>query len=996
MAKILMVTVAFLWLTACGSGGGSGLPPINDAEEDASADGTSDTTINPDLPGTDSPLSDVTADMDDVPPPEDGMDLPGTDIPAEATNPGCQGEFQCPCNSPVDCLSTYCVESMHGFICTMPCSSADVCPIGWRCAQLATGGADSAFICQPPAVLCRPCKQNADCAEAAAGVGACLEQGPDGSFCATACSDTLPCPDGFACLETEVGRATLSLCQPISEGGCPCTDYFREKAFLTNCYRENPDLPNRRCTGERTCESECSALEPQPETCNGLDDDCNGGTDEDWATLLGDACTLGVGECVRDGDLVCDGDGADVVCNAIPGAAGTTEPCDYKDNDCNGVTDDAFVGELDQPCTVGVGECARSGVKVCNLNNGLTTCSVEPGTALSTDPCNGLDDNCNGITDDGVLTINGCGGSCNLGAANRGQPCDSTEDLDTCSDDFYECDANNINATYCKKAGSDADGDGFSAVGSDPALCRFCQCDCLDSNPSVNPYGTEGSVTNGLDDDCDGQIDEGGNACGGVAVLPNPPGTPCDFVGSNDLDDCQEDIYICNGQNATICSDMDNDGDNDNWSRLPPGTFPPCTKDCDDTVSSIYPGATESCNSRDDDCDGTTDEFNIHFNNGCGGVCTLTNPKDTKCDYRDKDIPDTRAYLDRDTCDDDKYTCATINTTVCSNVDTDSDNDAYCDIGSTPDCMAACNGDCNGTNAAIYPGATETCNSKDDDCDGVTDDASASYNNGCGGVCTLANAKDAPCDFVGTNDVDTCWEDKYVCNGINGTVCQNVDNDSDNDNYSIGSSGCSGDCNDSVFSVHPNAAEDCDSVDDDCDGCVDEAVGLDGREPGNDAYNGSNVAFGVTMTDCDGSSVNTISSMTLHRNASGCSADVDWYQIDYQDKFTCDDNSITIRFTSNSMNYYMCAYFDCSSGSLEEFECGAGTMVTDGPTAIDPHGYGCCCYGGACTVKLDSDTGTGGPDCSDTMYDDGKVYIKVFTPGGTSCGTGYSLEAYGK
>ncbi len=965
MAKLLIAACALVWLTACGSGGGSGLPPVGDAEPDVLDEILSDTPVTVDLPIADIPAADIAPDLGDVAPPEDGVDIPGTDTQDETVTPGCKGEFQCPCTSPVDCLSTYCVESMNGFVCTMPCSGAQVCPIGWRCAQLATGGADSAFICQPPAALCRPCKKDADCAEAVAGAGACIEQGPEGSFCATPCSDAQPCPDGFSCLETEVGRATLRLCQPVGQGLCPCTAYFREKAFLTNCYRENPDLPDRRCTGDRTCSSECSAMEPQRETCNGLDDDCTGNTDEDWAAVLGDACTLGVGECVRNGVLVCNSDERDVSCDAVPGTPAATEPCDNKDNDCNGVTDDPFVGELGQPCTVGVGACTRSGVKVCNLNNGLTTCSVEPGTPLSTDPCNGLDDNCNGLTDDGVLTINGCGGSCNLGAANRGQPCDSTEDLDTCLDDFFECDANNINATYCRNAGNDVDGDGFSAVGTVPAQCRFCQCDCLDSNPSVNPYGSEGSVLNGLDDDCDGQIDEGGNACGGIAVLPNPPGTACESAA--DLDDCQEDVYVCDGQNATLCSNVDNDVDNDGWSRLPPGTFPSCTKDCDDTVSAIYPGATETCNARDDDCDGTTDEFSVYYNNGCGGVCTLTNPKDTRCDYRDKEIADSRAYLDRDTCDDDKYTCATINSTICSNVDTDSDNDAYCDIGSDPECMAACNGDCNGSNAAIFPGATETCNSKDDDCDGGTDEASASFNNGCGGVCTLTNAKDAPCDFVATNDMDSCLDDKYFCNGLNATLCLDVDMDSDNDNYSRYDGVCSTkDCNDSNATVYPGATEVCNYVDNDCDGVTDEDL-RDGREgsPNNDTKTNA-YATGFTTDDCSDPPALQYTGLTLHRRQNG-TVDEDWYKFNYEDKSTCSYTDPLARFDSNPKGYSMCIYYACSDGTLEDKgsnHCRAGSRISDS------YGVGCCCSG-TCTAMLNNVNCDGGNDS-------GVVFVHVW------------------
>ncbi|ODS40419.1 hypothetical protein BEH94_08330 [Candidatus Altiarchaeales archaeon WOR_SM1_SCG] len=107
--------------------------------------------------------------------------------------------------------------------------------------------------------------------------------------------------------------------------------------------------------------------------------------------------------------------------------------------------------------------------------------------------------------------------------------------------------------------------------------------------------------------------------------------------------------------------------------------------DCNDSNSNVHPGAVEVCNGIDDDCEGAIDE---------GSVC-LTN-----------------------------YYC-------------DNDNDGYIDASVDGNCnyyncipagcQVAQGNDCNDTNAAINPGATEICNSDvDDDCNALTDESSCS------------------------------------------------------------------------------------------------------------------------------------------------------------------------------------------------------------------------------------------------------------------------------
>jgi hypothetical protein len=126
-----------------------------------------------------------------------------------------------------------------------------------------------------------------------------------------------------------------------------------------------------------------------------------------------------------------------------------------------------------------------------------------------------------------------------------------------------------------------------------------------------------------------------------------------------------------------------------------------------------------------------------------------------------------------------------------ASVCTDLDGDGYGNPGDVS-CPNGAQVDCNDNNASIHPGATEICNSADDNCNEQTDE----------GV-TTTFYRDLDADTFGnlTNTIAACSQPVgYVGNSL--------------------------DCNDNNLNVHPGATEVCNGVDDNCNGQVDEGGNL--------------------------------------------------------------------------------------------------------------------------------------------------------------------------
>ncbi|MDO8622339.1 MAG: peptidoglycan DD-metalloendopeptidase family protein [bacterium] len=274
--------------------------------------------------------------------------------------------------------------------------------------------------------------------------------------------------------------------------GNPCSDGegICERTGLLVCY---PDGSGTRC--------DAVPGEPSPESCNGLDDDCDGTVDDPWRTGLaqdvGNECVIAWDACRGDswGEWVCAPGGLSTVCNASEpdGRRPTDETCNGVDDDCNGTVDDPWRVGLTQD----IGNACEVEIPVCGVVSGFWQCTPDglATVCTPTEICNGRDDNCNGWVDDVAPDITASDPN-HCGACFR--PC--ADPFTQCSSGFcyIGCGTQSLCMEYCRilhcpNCGGYC-GDGLSTcvercrsipgylVGNDwsaqSCACRGCQSCC--------------------------------------------------------------------------------------------------------------------------------------------------------------------------------------------------------------------------------------------------------------------------------------------------------------------------------------------------------------------------------------------------------------------------------------------------------------------------------------------------------------------------------------
>ncbi|MBM4380139.1 MAG: putative metal-binding motif-containing protein, partial [Deltaproteobacteria bacterium] len=450
------------------------------------------------------------------------------------------------------------------------------------------------------------------------------------------------------------------------------------------------------------------------------------------------ACRPVAGRVTTAGD--CDDSSAAV----RPGAA---ETCNDVDDDCDGIRDDGLSYAQYYPDSDGDGFGALSGAPVSScaaipgrVANG-TDCNdlnvdVRPGAA---EACNGVDDDCNGQVDEGLsfsdyfVDVDGDGrgaaGSAALsscapvqGRVTSSDDCDDSRvsvrpgAAEACNGADDDCDGQVDEAVTTSTWYADADGDGHGAPGTGVQACAApsgrvqSQDDCDDTRASVKPGAPE--QCNGLDDDCNGQVDDSVQY---ADWFPDLDGDGFGAAGAQPENACSKPAgKVANAQ------------------------------DCDDARTTVHPNAAEACNAADDDCDGQVDE----------GLSLIGYYPDLDSDGYGSAAAQPQA------------SCAPVPGKVSTATD------------------------CDDANAAVHPGRAETCNGVDDDCSGAADE----------GLPTQAWYVDLDGDGYG------------AASGVGQDSCMAV----------AGRVANAQDCDDSKSTVKPGAAEACNGADDDCDGALDE------------------------------------------------------------------------------------------------------------------------------------------------------------------------------
>ena len=593
------------------------------------------------------------------------------------------------------------------------------------------------------------------------------------------------------------------------------------------------------CSAEQRCpdgscpeaDGACACVASGVETCNGLDDDCDGAVDEDTA---GGPCEVSSahGTCA----------GVSTCVAGVPGCAGPTavaEVCNGLDDDCSGAADEPFVD------------------------------SDGDGTADCADP----DDDGDGVCDASIAV---------LGVCLAGPDCAPLDPTEVCT-------------IYYRDGDDDGFGDcGTSTCLCEPlapfVLTACTRIDCDDDDPTRSPGLAD--VCDGRDNDCTGVADDGGidtdqdgvrNDCDddddGDGVLDGEDNCPenenadqADSNGDGVGDVCEED-NDGDGvpQNSDNCphtpnpaqADCDGDGIGDVCDPDDDNDLVPDTLDCLPCDDAAYPGnPIEQCNAIDDNCDGVTDEGSVGTTEPCDG-----------------DDPD--AYATGITmCTSDGSAVVCVETLqaelLCDGLD--DDGDGLIDEG-FPQMGASCDGPdadlcetgrmlCTSNAQPVCveegEGAVELCNGLDDDCDGETDEGFAGVGEPC----------DGPDADVYLDDVTVCAADGSgpICPDIDPPeeACDGLDDDGDgwtDEGFPGAGQACDGgdldQCADGILLCQPGSGvpvcaepflggytETCNGVDDDCDTGIDE--GFPGTGEPCDGDDPDDVADGVTVCTPDG------------------------------------------------------------------------------------------------------------------------------------------------
>ena len=523
-------------------------------------------------------------------------------------------------------------------------------------------------------------------------------------------------------------------------------------------------------------------------TCDGLDNDCDGSIDE---RVDGQPCQTGnEGQCAAGLTRCVEGT---LRCEMLSGIE--TETCNAIDEDCDGKIDELLSPPLDPE---GLGVC-RSPLAECEGGQwSLRPVEQIPTYEVVEVSCDGLDNDCDGFTDEGV-TISPCQVMNVLGPCSVGRLLCQGGSL-TCVSDHI------VDQEQCDGVDNDCDG----GVDEDVLLPQFThqrgvcvglQSTCegergiIEADPTrLFEYEAIEVSCDGLDNDCDGVVDEAIASSICVTRLAGECG-----VGETS---CVEGIVLCRSPlpQDELCDGLDNDCDGGVDEQLTPPLTPLTEGVCSGEVqrcdgqdgwqtpppSPAYESVEVSCDGLDNDCDGRTDEGGLQQpdpNPLLRGVCRAQQLVCVEGNWVEPTQADVTAQLP-------SYQVEELS---CDQLDNDCDGqvDEQPADGWSP-CLTGLSGRCEQGISRCVAGELscepliipelEQCNGEDDDCDGLVDEGLIA------GECSLGQGR---CAAVGQV---RCVTGQFICQ------------------------------------AEPTLGTDerCNAVDDDCDGKIDEVFALSG------------------------------------------------------------------------------------------------------------------------------------------------------------------------
>ncbi len=175
------------------------------------------------------------------------------------------------------------------------------------------------------------------------------------------------------------------------DADCAAGLYCREGDCVFDC-TDDADCPaGTACSARGRCAVGCVESKGGVEACDGLDNDCDGDTDESWPEL-GRVCRHGG---CPEGLWVCAEDGSGAVCDGPRPAAADTS-CDGLDEDCDGETDEDVEPRA---CPLQQGVCAGA-EQTCQPGGVWSDCDYGPHYSPDDDTCDGRDSDCDGEVDE--------------------------------------------------------------------------------------------------------------------------------------------------------------------------------------------------------------------------------------------------------------------------------------------------------------------------------------------------------------------------------------------------------------------------------------------------------------------------------------------------------------------------------------------------------------------------------------------------------------------